>query len=67
MTAETAPISRTGLLTGIAHAHGTDFLLDAILESGVGVINAFTDEKAMNKVITAAKRMLEEKGAGTPT
>ena len=62
MTTDTPPKSRTEALARIKREHGTDFLLDAIRESRVGVTHAFVDTKAMDQVIRTAKRMLAEKG-----
>ncbi|KKK88929.1 hypothetical protein LCGC14_2738190, partial [marine sediment metagenome] len=42
--------------------YGTDYLLDVIRESRVGVSNAFTNAADMDTVIRTAKRMLAEKG-----
>ena len=62
MMTDTTPKSRTEALARIAREYGTDFLLDVISESRVGVTNAFSNEADMDTVIQTAKEMLADRG-----
>ncbi len=61
-SADTTVKSRTEWLAKFQREYGTDYLLDVIYESRVGVSNVFCDEGAMDTVIRTAKEMLAEKG-----
>ena len=62
MGIETAPKSRAEWLAKFGREYGTDYLLDVIRESRVGVSNVFCNEGDMDEVIRTAKEMLAEKG-----